>query len=138
MTEATRPLPRLADPDTAEFWRRTRVGELSYQQCGDCDAVVFFPRRHCSHCGSLNLAWQVASGKGSIYSFSVIRQSYHPFFRQRVPYAVAWIDLDEGPRLLSNVLGVEDPGADLKIGQRVVVEWEQHEELSIPLFRVTG
>ncbi|MEM8767327.1 MAG: OB-fold domain-containing protein, partial [Pseudomonadota bacterium] len=63
-----------------------------------------------------------------------VRQSYHPFFRSLVPYAVAWIDLDEGPRMLSNITGVEDPGS-LTVGQRVTVEWEEHEELAIPLFR---
>jgi uncharacterized OB-fold protein len=48
---------------------------------------------------------------------------------------VAWIDLDEGPRILSNIVGVEDPITEVKIGQKVVVEWEEHEELNIPLFK---
>jgi len=69
-----------------------------------------------------------------VYTYSVVRQSYHPFFRALVPYAVAWIDLDEGPRLLSNVVGIDDPTTDLEIGQRVAVTWEDYEELSIPLF----
>ena len=81
------------------------------------------------------ISQQLASGAGSIYSFSVVRQSYHPFFRTQAPYAVAWIDLDEGVRLLSNVIGVEDPGSQLSIGQRVTVTWEEHDELCIPLFR---
>lgn len=133
--EPQRPLPRLKELDTRAFWEATRNKELRYQRCDDCETVVFYPRRHCTGCLGSNLSWYTASGKGSIYSFSVVRQSYHPFFRSRVPYAVAWIDLDEGPRLLSNIVGVEDPAADLTIGQQVVVEWEEHEELSIPLFR---
>jgi uncharacterized OB-fold protein len=133
--EPQRPLPRLKELDTRAFWEATQKKELRYQRCDDCETIVFYPRRHCTGCLGSNLSWQTASGKGSIYSFSVVRQSYHPFFRARVPYAVAWIDLDEGPRLLSNVVGVEDPGAELSIGQEVVVEWEEHEELSIPLFR---
>ncbi len=52
-----------------------------------------------------------------------------------MPYAVAWIDLDEGPRMLANVTGVEEPADELAIGQRVQLEWEEHEELCIPLFR---
>ena len=134
MTEPTRPLPSTTDPDTAEFWRRTQDQVLAFQQCEDCQNVVFYPRRHCSSCGSRNLVWREASGRGHIYTFSVVRQSYHPFFRTQVPYAVAWIDLDEGPRLLSNVIGIEDPGA-LEVGQRVQVDWEQHDALSIPLFK---
>jgi uncharacterized OB-fold protein len=104
MSEPTRPLPRLDDPDTAEFWRRTRDGQLCYQQCGDCSALVFYPRRHCTSCGSQNLAWQQARGEGVIYTFSVVRQSYHPFFRSQLPYAIAWVDLDEGVRILSNII----------------------------------
>jgi len=132
--EVRRPLPRADEADTGEFWRRTSERELSYQQCDDCDTVVFYPRRHCTGCLGSNLSWKVSAGEGSIYTFSVIRQSYHPFFRTRVPYAIAWIDLDEGMRVLSNITGVEDPG-ELTIGQRVTVEWEDHEELSVPLFR---
>ena len=68
-----------------------------------------------------------------MYTYSIVRQSYHPFFRSMVPYAVAWIDLDEGPRLVSNVVGVEDP-ASVRIGMRVKVRWEEHEALCVPLF----
>ena len=130
----TRPLPQLTEADTGEFWHRTKDRELSYQQCGECEGIVFYPRRHCTHCGSADLAWKSASGRGSIYTFSVIRQSYHPFFRGQVPYAIAWIDLEEGVRILSNVVGIEDPAA-LSVGQAVEVTWEEHEALSIPLFK---
>ena len=76
-----------------------------------------------------------ASGNGTIYTFSIIRQSYHPFFRNLVPYAVAWVDLDEGPRILANITGIDDPTKDISIDQRVSVVWEDHEDLSIPLFK---
>jgi uncharacterized OB-fold protein len=135
MAEMTRPLPRLDEHDTSEFWRATRNKELKYQKCDDCGTLVFYPRRHCTGCTSGHLAWHVASGKGTVYTYSVVRQSYHPFFRNLIPYAVAWIDLDEGPRILSNIVGVDDPLLDVKIGQRVEVEWEEHDQLCIPLFR---
>lgn len=137
MTEASRPLPSLKELDTLPFWEGTRERELRYQKCDDCGTVVWHPRRHCTGCTGGTLNWHVASGKGTLYTFSVVRQSYHPFFRGQLPYAVAWIDLDEGPRLLSNVVGVADPTKDLQCGQRVEVEWEAHEELNIPLFRPT-
>ncbi len=137
MNEPMRPLPRTDEFDTREFWAATRDKELRYQQCAKCGTVVFYPRRHCTGCTDGKLEWKTASGKGTVYSYSVVRQSYHPFFRHKVPYAVAWIDLDEGPRILSNVVGVEDPLADVFIGQPVEVEWEEHEELCIPLFRPT-
>ncbi len=135
MADPTRPLPSLKEPDTRHFWAATRERRLEYQKCDACGTVVFYPRSHCTSCLGGKLSWHVASGLGTVYSYSVIRQSYHPFFRSRAPYAVAWIDLDEGPRLLSNLTGVADPGRDVKIGMRVRVEWEPHDELAIPLFR---
>ena len=135
MAEPTRPLPNPNEADTRAFWEGTKDKELRYQKCNDCSTLVFYPRRHCTGCLGNNLSWHTASGRGTVYSYSVVRQSYHPFFRSRVPSAVAWIDLDEGPRLLSNVVGVEDPLNEVQIGQRVEVEWEEHENLSIPLFR---
>ena len=135
MNDVTRPLPNPDEMDTAEFWAATKNKELRYQQCDSCHTVVFYPRRHCTGCTSGQLQWKTASGKGTVYTYSVVRQSYHPFFRNVVPYAVAWIDLDEGPRLLSNVVGVEDPLTDISIGMPVTVEWEEHENVCIPLFK---
>ncbi|MBX3706745.1 MAG: OB-fold domain-containing protein [Pseudomonadales bacterium] len=135
MADANRPLPSLNEADTGAFWEATRDKVLRYQKCDDCGTVVFHPRRHCTGCTSGNLSWHTASGKGTLYTFSVVRQSYHPFFRGKVPYAIAWVDLDEGPRLLTNITGVTDPATELTCGQRVTVDWEEHEELNIPLFR---
>lgn len=130
---ATRPLPSLKELDTAPFWQGTAEHQLRYPVCNDCSTVIFYPRAHCTSCASSNLRWEQATGTGTVYTFSIVRQSYHPFFRALAPYAVAWIDLDEGPRLVSNVVGV---AADaVTIGMRVQVEWEQHEELCIPLFK---
>jgi uncharacterized OB-fold protein len=134
MAEAKRPLPGLFELDTQPFWQATKDHELRYQQCDDCDTVVFYPRRHCTGCLGSSLTWKTSAGQGTVYTYSIVRQAYHPFFRSRVPYAIAWIDLDEGPRLLSNVVGIEDPINDLAIGQRVKVTWEDHDELAIRLF----
>ncbi|MBT3428282.1 MAG: hypothetical protein HOL98_06260 [Gammaproteobacteria bacterium] len=135
MNEPVRPLPRADEFDTREFWEGTKQHEFRYQQCNQCDEVVFYPRRHCPGCTAGELIWKVSTGKGTVYTYSVVRQSYHPFFRNRVPYAVAWIDLEEGPRILSNVVGVDDPLNDVSIGMAVQVEWEEHENLNIPLFK---
>lgn len=129
----TRPLPRLHEPDTAPFWRATKSGEFTYQQCDGCGTVVWHPRAHCTGCLDGKLAWKTSAGLGEIYSYSIIRQSYHPFFRNKVPYVVAYVDLDEGPRFLTNMTGIEDPDAEVRVGQRVRLVWEEHDELSIPL-----
>jgi hypothetical protein len=133
MNDIKRPLPRTNEHDTREFWQATKDKEFRYQQCQDCETIVFYPRRHCTGCTSGTLEWKVVTGTGSVYTFSIVRQSYHPFFRNLVPYCVAWIDLDEGPRILSNVVGIQPD--EIRIGQRVQIEWEEHEELNIPLFR---
>ena len=65
----------------------------------------------------------------------MVRLSYHPFFKTKAPYVVAYVDLDEGPRFLTNVVGIENPLEDVQIGQRVKIDWEEHEELAIPLVR---
>lgn len=135
MVNVQRPLPDATEEDTHDFWAATRSGRLVYQQCAQCDTVVFYPRRHCTGCTSGQLEWKTAKGTGTIYTYSVVRQSYHPYFRSQVPYVVAWIDLDEGLRLVSNVLGVGAPDLSL-IGKRVRVDWETHESVSIPLFRL--
>lgn len=134
MAEALRPQPGFPEPDTEPFWEATKRHELRYQVCDDCRGVVFFPRRHCPHCMSMRLSWQTSAGDGTVYTCTVIRQVGHPAFRERVPYAVAWIDLDEGFRMISNVVGVDDP-ASVSIGQRVRVTWEdQPDGVSLPLF----
>jgi len=134
-TDVTRPLPRTDEFDTAAFWAGTKSQEFRYQQCQQCQAVVFYARSHCTGCLDGELQWKVASGRATLYSYSVVRQSYHPFFRNQVPYAVAWVDLEEGPRMLTNIVGVDDPLNDITIGMALNLEWEQHESLSIPLFR---
>ena len=131
----TRPLPNLNERDTAEFWQGTLAGEFRFQQCSACGTLVWHPRAHCTGCTDGQLEWQVSAGQGEIYSFSVVRQSYHPFFRNQVPYVVAYVDLDEGPRFLTNMIGLQDPLKDVSIGQRVELSWEPHEELQIPLVK---
>jgi uncharacterized OB-fold protein len=135
MAEFNRPLPNPKEHDTRAFWEATKERQLRYQKCEACGTVVFYPRAHCTGCVGGKLAWHTASGRGTVYSFSVVRKAEHPFFRTKVPYAVAWIDLDEGPRILSNVVGVADPARDIKVGQRVTVEWEAHDDVALPLFR---
>jgi uncharacterized protein len=135
MADLKRPLPNLKEHDTRAFWDATKDKQLRYQRCDDCGTTVFYPRQHCTACLGSKLTWHTASGRGTVYSYSVVRKAEHPFFRTLVPYAVAWIDLDEGPRLLSNVVGIADPAKDLKIGQKVTVEWEVHDDLAVPLFK---
>ena len=134
MAIADQPLPHFPEPDTEPFWEATKDHELRYQVCDDCDGVVFYPRRHCTHCLSQNLSWKASKGEGTIYTYSLVRQNYHPAFRERVPYVIAWVDLDEGFRMLTNIVGVDEVES-VAIGQRVRVDWLDHDSVSLPAFR---
>lgn len=130
-----RPQPRFPEPDTQPFWDATKEHKLMYQVDPKTGDVVFFPRRHSPFTGSTDLEWRQSKGMGTVYTYSVIRQSRHPAFAPIVPYAIAYVDLDEGFRLLTNVVGVADPTKDITIGMRVKLQWEDQESgISLPLF----
>ncbi len=136
---ANRPQPRFPEPHTEPFWEGVQQGELRYQRCNeDCaEPVVFYPRHHCPDCGSDNLDWHASSGEGTVYTFSVVMQNRMPGFIDLGAYSVAYIDLDEGFRMMSSVVGVDNPVEDIHIGQRVRVEFEEQDEgeYPIPVFR---
>ena len=133
---ALRPQPRFPEPDTQPFWDATKRRELTYQTCNRSDAVIFYPRRHCPECGSTDTTWRVSRGEGTVYTYSVIMQSRHPAFADLGPYAVAYVDLDEGFRIMSNIVGVEDPVRDVKCGMRVRLRWQDqgNDEVALPMF----
>lgn len=137
-TEPRRVLPRFPELDTEPFWSATRDHDLRYQVCDACGAVVFYPRRHCTECTSLDLSWRSSKGAGTIYTFSVIRRSLHPSFMDLVPYVIAWVDVDEGFRLMTHIVGVDpdDPASGLAIDARVTVEWLDRGEIALPAFRL--
>ena len=132
-----RPQPRFPEPNTEPYWEGVKNGELKYQTCDDCNEVVFYPRKHCTLCGSNNLSWHESKGEGSVYTYSVVRQNRMPAFVELGAYSVAYVDLDEGFRMFSTVVGVENPTTDIQIGMRVKVEFETQDEgeYPIPVFR---
>jgi uncharacterized OB-fold protein len=132
-TTPQRPLPSLAEPDTAQFWAATKQHRLSYQVCASCGEITFYPRRHCTCCLSTDLSWHDSAGTGTLYTYTVIRQHGMPYFRSRVPYVVGFVDLDEGFRLLAEI---DAPPDAVRVGQRVTVGWEDHADLAVPIFRL--
>jgi uncharacterized OB-fold protein len=130
-----RPQPRFPEPDTQPFYDATKEHRLTYQVCNSCKNVVFFPRAHCPACGSRDLGWKDSKGLGTVYTYSVVRLNRHPAFAPLGPYAVAYVDLDEGFRILTNIVGVTNPLTDVKIGQRVKLQWEDQESgIAFPMF----
>lgn len=132
-----RPQPHFPEPDTKHYWEGVQASELRYQTCSDCKSVNFYPTAHCQKCGSQNLAWNVSKGEGTVYTFSVVMQNRIPGFQELGAYAVAYVDLDEGFRMLTNVVVEGDPTQNVKIGQRVRVEYEKQDsgDYPIPVFR---
>jgi uncharacterized OB-fold protein len=116
-TEYAKPLPQPTD-DNGPFLEGLQAGELRLQHCGGCGRYRYPPSRYCPSCLSDNSAWEKASGKGTVYSFIVVHQLYHPGFRDDIPYNVAVVQLDEGPRVTSNITGCAN--SNVKIGMPVV------------------
>jgi uncharacterized OB-fold protein len=131
-----RPLP-VIDSDSQPYWEATARHELRLPFCLDCDKSFFMPRVLCPRCHGDRVEWRAASGTGVIYSYTVARRPAGLAFAARVPYVVALIDLDEGVRLLSQV--ITDDVAAVRIGQRVHVDFEDVAEgLALPVFRIVS
>lgn len=133
---AKRPQPRFPEPDTQPFWEATKRRELTYQTCNQCQGIIFYSRHHCPTCGSGEMMRRVSKGLGTVYTFSVIMQSRHPAFAELGPYAVAYVDLDEGFRMMTNIVGVNDPTKDIQCGMRVKLHWQDQGEgdIALPMF----
>ncbi len=111
----------VVDWESRAYWEGAGRGELVLQRCLRCHVVQHRPRGLCVSCLSDEILHFVASGLASVYTFSVVRQNQMPEFREAVPYVVAYVQLDEGPQLLTNIVGC-DP-AVVSIGMRVRVEF---------------
>lgn len=129
----TKPAP-VIDPDSALYWQALHDEQLRIKQCMVCGKCHFYPRELCPHCHSDDLSWIEASGRGVIYSFTVCRRPAGPAFAADVPYTVALVDLEEGPRMMTRIDG--DP-AKVAIGMNVKVRFErQSDELVLPFFKL--
>lgn len=119
--QAALPKP-VANADSQTYWNAAREGRLVIRKCNTCGQLHFMPRYLCPACWSDNLDWIDAAGTGRVHSFSVIRRASDPAFASRVPYVVALIELDEGPRMMANILG--DDALDVAIGDPVKLTFE--------------
>lgn len=128
-----KPLP-VIDPGTERFWAEARAHRLTIPRCEDCGKHHFYPRALCPHCHSDRLEWSQVSGAGTVYSFTVARKPAGPAFAPDVPYAIAIVELAEGPRMMAR-LKVDDVDA-LAIGAAVTVAFEDvTDEITLPCFR---
>lgn len=130
-----KPLPSI-DPETEVFWRAAKEHRLIIQRCQKDGIYIFYPRAVCPYCMSDQITWVTASGKGKVYSFTVVHQHPNPAFQAEAPYIVALIELDEGVRMMSTVEGSPE---NMEVGMDVEVVFDDvTQELSLPRFRPTG
>ncbi|HEX6311793.1 MAG TPA: Zn-ribbon domain-containing OB-fold protein [Acidimicrobiia bacterium] len=130
--EWARPIPR-PDATSAPYWEAAARGELVVQECPECGRRQFYPRTVCTQCGA-DPGWLTCSGRGSVHTFTVIRQNHAKPFREELPYVVAMVDLEEGPRMMGNLTGC-DP-AEVHIGMPVEVYFVRADEGgAVPFWR---
>ena len=120
-------------PETQPFWDGCARGELLLQRCRECGKPYFYPRPVCPACGSTDVEWFEASGRATLYSY-VINHRPARGFEADAPYAIAVVELAEGPRMMTNIVGVPNTPEDLVLDMELQVTFEQRGDVTIPLF----
>jgi uncharacterized OB-fold protein len=136
MADYTKPIP-YPTPDTQPFWDACKRHELSLPYCKACDAFFFYPRRFCPSCFGWDIEWRTCSGRGSVYTFAIQYRPQMPGFSP--PYITAIVQLEEGPRLMTNLVDIEPSPETVRCDMPVEVAWEDvNDEITLPLFRPRG
>jgi len=133
----TKPVPKVR-PHTKEFWAAAKRGELLVQRCKDCEKNIFYPREICPKCQSKNVEYIKATGRGKLFTFSLVEKGAPPDFKDMQPYVICLVNLDEKVRIGSMLVGFDDYWA-LKPGQEVEVVFDPvTDEISLPKFKPVG
>ena len=135
MAASQRPIPE-PTPETAHYWEGARAGELRIQRCTSCEQAYFPPRPFCPACSSRDVAVEVASGRAALHSY-VIHHRDTPGFE--APYAIAVVELEEGPRMMSNIVECDQTPEALQIDMALEVTFlPLTDEIHLPVFRPAG
>lgn len=128
-----RPVP-LLEGLAKQFYDWCGRGELRFQRCKACGTYRHIPRELCAECGSFDWEWSRSSGRGTVFTYTIVARALHPAFMQATPYAAVIVELEEGVRILSNVM--DCPVEELRIGMPVRVDFEkQDDSITFPVFR---
>lgn len=120
-------------PETREYWNGLAAGQLRIQRCIPGQHPYFYPRTSCPVCGTADVEWVAASGRARLYSYVI---SHRPAPGFRPPYVIAVVELDEGPRMMTNIVGVEPIAEQLELDMDLFVAFEaRSDEITVPLFR---
>ncbi|HXF51883.1 MAG TPA: Zn-ribbon domain-containing OB-fold protein [Dehalococcoidia bacterium] len=133
MAEYQRPLP-FPTPETQPFWDACKRHELQLPYCLRCQAFFFYPRRFCPRCFSWEIEWRRCSGRGTLYTYAIQYRPMAPGFEP--PYVTALVQLEEGPRLMTNLVDVEPDPKRIRCDMPVeVVFRDVTDQITLPLFR---
>jgi uncharacterized OB-fold protein len=124
-------------PESEQFWAGSLAGELRVQHCDSCGHDQLYPRLVCTRCHAQTLSWRASAGTGTVYAVTVVRRAPNPALADDIPYAIALVELDEGPRLMANIVGTA--ADDVAIGDRMTVDFDDEAEgVRVPRFRPVG
>lgn len=128
-----KPVPPM-DPWTEPYWAAAREGRLLIQRCQSCDRNIFYPRISCPFCFSGELEWVEASGRGTVYSFSVVKNNSPSAFMADMPFVIAIVRLEEGVRMMTNIVGCDPEAVRCDMPVQVVFE-KLTDEVTLPKFK---
>jgi uncharacterized OB-fold protein len=129
-----KPIP-IPQPESDNYWEGAKAGELRLRKCDDCNQAYFYPRNICPDCGNNNTSWITASGKAKIHTFAIVHRPPHPGFMDDIPYVPAIVELEEGPRMATQIVNVEADPSAISIDMAVKVVFESiTDEISLPKF----
>lgn len=122
-------------PTTQPYWDGAAQGELKLQVCATCGHRPFPPHANCERCGATDLNWQKASGKGTVYTYTVSYRPPHPLFREQCPMVIAVVELAEGPRLITNIVECDPETVTVGMAVEVVFEPIDESDVVLPVFK---
>ena len=134
--ELERPLPQPITPEAKPYWEGTREGKLMLPKCQACGKAFLYPRVLCPSCSSRDITWIQASGRGRLYSFEIAHQILNKAFTVKTPVILAMVELEEGPRMLTNLVNVAPDPKALRCDMPVEVVFEKlTDQITLPMFQ---
>lgn len=136
MTVTSKPVPQ-PTPDTQPYFDYAARGELRLPRCRACGLMFFYPRSACPDCSSEDLEWELCSGRATLHTY-LITMRPAAGFEEDAPYAIAVVELAEGPRMMSNIVGVPQTPDHLILDMELEVVFDKHGDVAVPKFTPVG
>lgn len=124
-------------PETLPYWEAANQGELLIQRCRSCEKPFFYPRLACPGCGSKEVVWVRASGRATLHTY-LVNHRPAPGFEDDAPYAIAVVELEEGPRMMTNIVGLPNTPEALELDMALEVRFEARGDQMVPVFAPAG